>query len=112
MTKKRSRHTCDNMEELVYLHEVWRGAGLGGGHEDALGVIFFFNSMKHITFNTFSCLLFVDLRLHLNDCDFDSCPLFLVSLFVSLHIHIHFTDTGARTGFITRRGVDGKHHIT
>jgi len=60
MTKKRSRHTCDNMEELVYLHEVWRGAGLGGGHEDALGVIFFFNSMKHITFNTFSCLLFVD----------------------------------------------------
>ena len=23
MTKKRSRHTCDNMEELVYLHEVW-----------------------------------------------------------------------------------------
>lgn len=23
MTKKRSRLTCDNMEELVYLHEVW-----------------------------------------------------------------------------------------
>jgi len=29
------------------------------------------------------------LRLHLNDCDFDSRPLFLVSLFVSLYIHIH-----------------------
>ena len=23
MTKKRSRLTCDNMEELVYLHEAW-----------------------------------------------------------------------------------------
>jgi len=23
MTKKRSRLTYDNMEELVYLHEVW-----------------------------------------------------------------------------------------
>ena len=23
MTKKCSRLTCDNMEELVYLHEVW-----------------------------------------------------------------------------------------
>jgi hypothetical protein len=23
MTKKRSRLTCENMEELVYLHEVW-----------------------------------------------------------------------------------------
>ena len=23
ITKKRSRLTCDNMEELVYLHEVW-----------------------------------------------------------------------------------------
>jgi len=29
MTKKRSRLMCDNMEELVYLHE---GAGVGGGH--------------------------------------------------------------------------------
>ena len=41
MTKKRL--TCDNMEELVYLHwhEVAAGVGLGGGQEDALGVIFF-----------------------------------------------------------------------
>jgi len=23
MTKKRSRFTCDNMEELIYFHEVW-----------------------------------------------------------------------------------------
>ena len=35
------------------------GAGVGGGQEDALGVIFL-ESMKHITFNVFSCLLFVD----------------------------------------------------
>jgi len=34
-----------------------------------------------------SCLL--TLRLHLNDCDFDSRPMFLVSLFLSLYIHIH-----------------------
>jgi len=27
-------------------------------------------------------------RLHLNDCDFDSRPLFLVSLFLSLYMHI------------------------
>jgi len=56
MTKKRSmaRLTCDNMEELVYLHEVCL---LGGGQKDALGVIFF-ELMKKFTFNVFSCLLF------------------------------------------------------
>jgi len=32
---------------------------MGDGQEDALGVIFF-ESMKYITFNVFSCLLFVD----------------------------------------------------
>jgi len=41
MTKKRSRLTCDNMEELVYLRGVAAGAGLGGGQEDSLGVMFF-----------------------------------------------------------------------
>ena len=39
MTKKRSRLTCHNMEELVY--PVAAGAGVGGSQEDALGVIFF-----------------------------------------------------------------------
>jgi len=34
-----------------------------------------------------SCLL--TLRLHLNDCYFDSRPLFLVSLVLSLYIHIN-----------------------
>ena len=34
-----------------------------------------------------SCLL--TLRLHLNDCDFDSRPLFLVSIFLSLYIYIY-----------------------
>ena len=53
-----------------------------------LGVIFF-ESMKHIPSmsSLVSCLL--TLRLHLNDCDFDSRPLFLVSLFHSLYIQIH-----------------------
>jgi len=32
-----------------------------------------------------SCLL--SLRLHLIDCDLDSCPLFLVSIFLSLYIY-------------------------
>ena len=34
-----------------------------------------------------SCLL--TLRLHMNYCDFDSRPLFLVSLFLSLYKHIN-----------------------
>jgi len=38
---------------------VAAGAGVGGGQEDALGVIFF-ESIEHITFNVFPCLLFVD----------------------------------------------------
>jgi len=46
MTKKCSRLTCDNMQELFYLYEVWpqaAGAGVGGdpSQKDALGVIFF-----------------------------------------------------------------------
>jgi len=41
MTMKRLRLKCDNMEELVYLHKVAAGAGVGDGQEDALGVIFF-----------------------------------------------------------------------
>ena len=43
--------------------------------------VIFFESMKHIPSmsSLVSCLL--TLRLHLNDCDFDSRPLFLVSLF-------------------------------
>jgi len=56
MTKKRSRLTCDNMEELVYLHEVW---DLGLVKKMLLDW-WFFESMKHITFNVFSCLLIVD----------------------------------------------------
>jgi len=49
------------MKKLVYLHEVspQPGVGVGDSQEDALGVIFF-ERMKHITFNVFSCLLFVD----------------------------------------------------
>jgi len=46
MTKKCSHLTCDNMEKLVYLHEVWpqvrdvaTDAGVGGSREDSLGVI-------------------------------------------------------------------------
>ena len=35
------------------------GAGVGGGQEDALEVIFF-ESMKDIIFNVFSCPLFLD----------------------------------------------------
>ena len=33
------------------------------------------------------------LRLHLSHCDFDSHPLFLVSLFLSLYINIYILST-------------------
>ena len=45
MTKKRSHLTCDNMEELFYLHKVCRRCG--GSQEDALGVFFFLINEKH-----------------------------------------------------------------
>ena len=38
---------------------VAAGVGVGGSREDALEVSFF-ESMKHKSFNVFSCLLFVD----------------------------------------------------
>jgi len=47
---------------------VSAGAGVGGGQEDALGVIFF-ELMKNIAFNVFSCLLFdseTQFELHLS----------------------------------------------
>jgi len=65
MTKKRSRLTYDNMEELVYLHKVWPQAWEWEAVKkdrkkaDSLEEIFF-ESMKHITFNVFSCRLFFD----------------------------------------------------
>ena len=34
------------------------------------------------------CLVFVDSEFHLIDCDPESHPLFLVSLFLSLYLHI------------------------
>ena len=42
-----------------WYHGVGSAVGVGGDQEDALGVIFF-ESMKHIIFNVFSCLLFSD----------------------------------------------------
>ena len=59
-TKKRSHLTCDNMEELVYLHEVWPQVRDWEAVKKMRLEWFFFESMKHITFNVFSGLLFVD----------------------------------------------------
>jgi hypothetical protein len=53
------------MEELVYLHKVWPQAWEWEAVKkdrkkaDSLEEIFF-ESMKHITFNVFSCRLFFD----------------------------------------------------
>jgi len=55
ITKKRPRLTCDKMEELVYVHEMWPQF-----REWKSVKRFFWEPMKHITFNVFSCLLFVD----------------------------------------------------
>ena len=58
MTKKRSRLTCDNMEELVYLHEVWPQVWLQVQERKLVIKMrlewFFFESIKHITFHVFS----------------------------------------------------------
>ena len=60
MTKKHSSLTCDNMKELVYLHEVWPQVRDWEAVKKMRLERFFFESMKHITFNVFSCRLFVD----------------------------------------------------
>jgi len=69
MTKKRSRLTCDNMEELVYFHEVWLQVRGWEAVKKMRSEQFFFESMKNITFNVFSCLLFdseTQFELHLS----------------------------------------------
>jgi len=60
MTEKRPRLTCDKMEELVYLHEVWPQLQEWRAVKKMRLERFFLESMKHITFNVFSCLVFVD----------------------------------------------------
>ena len=60
MTKKYSRLTYDNMEELVYLHEVWPQMREWKPVKKMRLERFFLESMKRITFNVFSCLVFVD----------------------------------------------------
>jgi len=89
MTKKLSRLTCDNMEELVYLHEVWAQVWECEAVKKMRLEWFFSNQWTPLpSISTLvSCSL--TLKLHLNDCDFDSRPLFLVSLFLFLYIHIH-----------------------
>jgi len=69
MTKKRSRLTCHNMEELVYLHEVWPQVREWETVKKMRSEWFFFELMKNITFNVFSCLLFdseTQFELHLS----------------------------------------------
>ena len=61
---------------------------MGGDQKGAFGVIFF-ELMKQITFNSSLVSCFLTMRLHLSHCDFDSCPLFLVPLFLSPYIHTH-----------------------
>ena len=39
MTKKRARVSCDHLEELMYLHEVWSSEGVDDHEEDFLGVV-------------------------------------------------------------------------
>jgi len=60
MTKKRSRLTCNNMKELVCLHEVWPQVRDWEAVKKMRCERFFFESLNYITFNLVSCLLFVD----------------------------------------------------
>jgi len=48
------------MEELVYLREVWPQVRDWESVKKMRLERFFLESMKQITFNIFSCLLFVD----------------------------------------------------
>jgi len=69
MTKKRPRLTCDNMEELVYLHEVWPQVREWEAVMKMRSEWLFLELMKNITFNVFSCLLFdseTQFELHLS----------------------------------------------
>ena len=88
MTKKRWRLTCDNMEELVYLHRCGRSCGSGRWSRRCAWSDFFWNQWNKLPSMSSLVSFLLTRRLHLNDCDFDSRPLFLVSLFLSLYMHI------------------------
>jgi len=60
MTKKQTSLTCDNKEELVYLQDVWPQVRDWEAVKKMRLEQFIFESMKQITFNIFSCVLFVD----------------------------------------------------
>jgi len=78
------------MEELVYLHEVWPQVREWEAVKNMRLEWFFFESMKHITFNFYFVSFSLTLKLHLKDvCDCDSRLLFLGPLFLSLYVHIH-----------------------
>jgi len=67
------------------------GAGVGGSQEleDALGVIFF-ESMKHITFNVFICLLFSDSETPSESSWFWLSPaVSRLSFFLCIHTHTY-----------------------
>jgi len=49
---------------------------------------FFLNQWSTLPSMSYLVSSLLTLRLHLNDCDFDSRPLLFVSLFLSLYIHI------------------------
>ena len=54
-----------------------------------MSMIFFLNQRNTLPSMSSLVSYLLTLRLHLNDCDFDSRPLFLISLFLFLYIHIH-----------------------
>jgi len=87
MTKKRSSLTCDNMEELVYLHEVLPQVREWEAVKKMRLKWFFFQSMKHITFNVFSCLLFVDSETPSEWLWLWLLPASRLSFALSIHIH-------------------------
>jgi len=84
MTKKRSRLTCDNMEELVYLVEVWPQVREWQAVKKMRLEQFFVNRWN--TLFSMSCF---DCGGMTSDCYFDCRTLFLVSPFVSPYMHIH-----------------------
>ena len=98
ITKTRSRLTCDNMEEFVYLHDVCSHVLEWESVKKMRSEWFFLINKKNLpsmsslvfclTLRTSSVLCLLTLRLHLIDCDPESQSLFLVSLVLSLYLHI------------------------
>jgi len=80
----------NNIEESIYLHEVWPQVQERKAVKKMRLECFFWNQYNTLPSTSSLVFCFLTLRLHLSDCDFDARPLFLIFLFpLCTHIHIY-----------------------